>query len=114
MKKIIKPLQEEEAEIYCDFSGERFVNDVPEVEVQLEFNYGTTFDCARLNLEIKETEFKEVLELIKSKLSDKSKEVLRERLYRINNRYWESVDARSYDESDHFASQKNFIEFLLK
>lgn len=79
MKKIIKPLTQEEAECYSDFSGERFHLDIPEATIKISFDYGSQFDDSEIEFHLSDEEVKDVLNFIKTKMSDKTKQHLREK-----------------------------------
>ena len=80
MKNIIKPAQKEDAEYYSDFSGERFEHDIPEVEIKFSFEYGSMFDGSSFDIHLSDEETKEILDLIKNKLSNRTKEKLNSNL----------------------------------
>jgi hypothetical protein len=87
MKNIIKPIQKEEAEYYSDFSGERFEHDIPEVEIKFSFEYGSKFDGSSFDIHLSDEESKEILLLIKSKLSDKTKQKINSYLEKAEKDY---------------------------
>ena len=77
MKKIIQPQVKEQSEYYSDISGKRFDNDIPHVELTMDFGYGSRYDGAKITFHLNHEESMEILETIKSKLSDKTKKTFK-------------------------------------
>lgn len=113
MKKIIKPLQKEESEYYCDFSGKKFDNNIPEVELKLSFNYGSKFDDSSIEFHFEEKEINEILLLLRSKLSKRTKKKINSFLKQSENKYEDSIKFREWDSCDYYASNIEFYKFLL-
>jgi hypothetical protein len=113
MKIIVKPKQKEEAELYSDFSGDRFEHDIPEVELKLSFNYGSKFDQSSLEFHLSDSDAVELLETIKYKLSKKTKEDLNAKLEKLENNYNESVDVRSWESCDYYGNNIDLYRYLL-
>lgn len=84
MKKILKPSEKEEAEYRSDFSDKSFIRFDPDVEIKFEFNYGSKFDGANLELHLTDEESKVILDFIRSKLSQEKKKDLRDELKYAN------------------------------
>jgi hypothetical protein len=72
MKKIIKKSQEV-SQLWSDHSGEPFPHNIPPIEINIDFNYGSKFDDESLQLHLNDEEFKPLLRTIKSILGEKSK-----------------------------------------
>lgn len=113
MKKIVKPAQKEEAEIYSDFSGERFNHDIPEVTIKFDFNYGSQFDDSRIEFDLTENEAQEILDLIKSKLSQKRKDLMTQELKNTNINYEQCMDSRDWDGCEHYGSNAFLYKYFL-
>jgi len=113
MKIIVKPKQKEEAEYYSDFSGDRFEHDIPEVEMNFSFGYGSKFDDSDLKFHISHFEAMQILELVKSKLSQKTKDKMKETLKESENRYEDSVESRDYDSCEHYGRNSDMYRFFL-
>lgn len=112
MKKIIKKSIREEFEIYSDFSGELLPYSVP-VNVKLQFGYGSEFDMADLELHLSDEDSKELLELIKSKLHDKTKTIIKENLKSLLDENDDAIDSRDWTASDITFNHISFQKFLL-
>jgi hypothetical protein len=113
MKKIIKPAQKEEAEAYSDFSGERFDHDIPEVTLKFEFNYGSQFDDSRIEFDLTDNEAKEILDLIKSKLSQKRKELMKKNLKESSTNYEQCMESRDWDGCEYYGSNNLLYKYFL-
>jgi hypothetical protein len=113
MKKIIKPAQKEEAEVYSDFSGERFNHDIPEVTLKFEFNYGSQFDDSRLEFDLTDKEAKEILDLIKSKLSPKRKELMKNNLEESSTNYEQCMESRDWDGCEYYGNNNLLYKYFL-
>lgn len=113
MKNIIKPTQKEEAEYYSDFSGERFNHDIPEVEIKFSFEYGSKFDGSSFDVHLSDEEAKEIILLIRSKLSEKTKQKLNDFLEKTEKDYDDCIQFRDWDASDFHASSIGMYRFLL-
>jgi hypothetical protein len=68
MKKILKPSEREESIYYSDFNG-KLLNEVPPVEIGIDFNYGSKYDGCKLEIHLDDEEFDELLTFLKTKLS---------------------------------------------
>jgi hypothetical protein len=68
MKKILKPSEHEESVYYSDFNG-KLLNEVPPVEITIDFNYGSKYDGCKLEMHLDDNEFDELLAFLKTKLS---------------------------------------------
>ena len=80
MKKILKPLSEEECIFYSDFQGK--VLDFVPVNIKIECGYGSTMDGMFTELHLTDEEAKKVLQFIKSNLTEESK--------RDSNEFWDN------------------------
>lgn len=81
MHKIITPAVPEIAEYICDFTGKKLKN-WPAATLIMDFGYGSEKDGASFQLDLSDEAAQEILDLIKSKLTKKSKKALLE-----NNMY---------------------------
>jgi hypothetical protein len=113
MKIIVKPKQKEEAEFYSDFSGDRFEHDIPEVELKLSFNYGSKFDQSNLEFHFSDSEAMQLLETIKYKLSQKTKEDLNAQLEKLEKNYDDSFDMRSWDSCEYYGNNIELYRYFL-
>lgn len=113
MKIITKPQQKEEAEIYSDFSGERFHHDIPEVTIKFSFEYGSKYDDSQIEFHLNENEVKDILELIKAGLSDRTKENIKKCLEKSNKEYDECMDFRDWNGCDYHGASIELYKYFL-
>ena len=78
MKKVIIPNVKEEAVYYTDFNGVFYGENVPPVELTIEFNYGSAFDGSKLKFHLCDKEIVDVLVFLKQKLSKDTLKNLKE------------------------------------
>lgn len=102
MKKTIIPSTKEEAIYYSDFTGKVFGPTGPEVNVSFTFNYGSTFDGAKLELDLTDEESKILLDFVKTKLATDNKQKFQKILY-----------TRDHPRSTHNSSFCDLLEYLL-
>jgi hypothetical protein len=76
MKKILKPLEPEEAIYYSDFSGKIFQNFIP-VTLNIECGYGSKFDGASAEFHLSDKGLEKLLEFLKENLCPETKEKLK-------------------------------------
>ena len=114
MKIVTKPKQEEETEIFSDFSGERFTYDIAEVTVKLTFNYGSKFDDSEIEFHISDLESESILELINTRLSEKTKTIINERLQKTQKNYNDAFQCRDWDNCDYYGANANLYRYFLK
>lgn len=113
MKKIIKPLEKEEATYYSDFSGKCFGEWYPPVEVKIEFNYGSKYDSSKIVLHLSDKEAESLIDLVKTKLSDDYKDHLKKELHKQDEEYCEHVDFRDWESCEQKINSIALIEYLL-
>jgi hypothetical protein len=113
MKNIIKPQQREEAEIFSDFSGERFEHDIPEVTLKFSFNYGSKFDDSEITFHLTDKESEGILETIKKRLSQKSKDLMETQLNKVSKDYSDSFDCRDWNGCDYYLASMDLFRYFL-
>lgn len=113
MKIVTKPAQKEEAESYCDFTGEKLVDYVP-AEMKMYFGYGSKHDGFSLTLDLSDGAAESLLEFIKKNLHDKTKEELKGKLVEAEDMLYGAMDARSWEECDRYGNSKHLLEYLIK
>lgn len=113
MKRINIPEQKEEATYYSDFSGKCFGEAYPPVEVKLEFNYGSKYDGAELELHLSDEEAKSILDFIKSKISDNYKKDLEKQLKNCERQYDDSMQFRDWDSCKYSEYNVSLLEYIL-
>lgn len=114
MKKVLKPIEHEEAVYYSDFAGKCFGKFQPEAVLSLDFYYGSKYDDQKVTLHLSDEEAEAVMDFIKSKISEDYKASLREKLYDQNENLENSIGARDYNQSDYYINSCNLLRFLLK
>jgi hypothetical protein len=77
MKKILIPKQEEESVYYTDFKGECFGEIEPPITLKISFNYGSKNDGEDVEIHLTDEEFEPVLRLIKDRMCEESKEIIK-------------------------------------
>lgn len=112
MKQIKKQAQQEEADFYCDFTGEKIIDYIP-VEVKIMFGHGSNHDGAALNLDLSDDAAEELLEFIKNKLTTQTKQKIAEELDKVENNYIDAMDARSWDECEYLGNSKRIFNWLI-
>lgn len=113
MKIVTKPKQQEEAEIFSDFSGERFQHDIPEVMIKMSFNYGSKFDDSEIEFHLSDLESKSILELINTRLSERTRRVINERLQKTKKDYDGAFQCRDWDNCDYYLSSINLYKYFI-
>lgn len=113
MKKIIQPQVKEKCQYYSDLSGEQFEHDIPEVELKFSFNYGSKFDQSNLEFHLSHSEAMELLETLKYKLSQRTKEDLNIKLEKLEKNYNDSIDVRSWESCDYYSNNIELYRYLL-
>jgi hypothetical protein len=113
MKKIIKPKQQEDAVYYSDFNGESFGKFYPHVELKINFNYGSKYDCSNLELHLTDAEIEPILELIKLKLSNDKKNEFKKSAAYCDSQIESSMDSRDWYSADSYLTSKQLFDFLL-
>ena len=100
MKKITKPSQREESVYYSDFGGQLLDQFGPQVELKINFNYGSKYDNSSLELDLTDEEVLPLLKLIASKLSEEKRKELLIAAEKIEPLIESSIDARDWESSD--------------
>lgn len=113
MKIVTKPQQKEEIEIYSDFSGERFQYDIPEVTIKFDFEYGSKYDDAQIEFHFSDKEADDILKLIKTNLSEKTKDNIKKYLEESNKKYDECMDFRDWDGCDYYGANIELYKYFL-
>jgi hypothetical protein len=76
MKKVLKPLEPEEAIYYSDFSGKIFQDFIP-VTLTIECGYGSEYDGAKAEFHLSDKGLGKLLEFLKENLCPETKEKLK-------------------------------------
>ena len=114
MKKIIVPEQKEEANYYSDFTGQPFDSYFgPPIELKVQFNYGSKYDCSEFTLHLSDKDIEPVLDLIQSKLNPDFKKELHDFYLGDEVELQNAIEARDPQECEYRISNMNLIKRLL-
>jgi hypothetical protein len=113
MKKITKPAEKEEATYYSDFSGKCFGEFHPHIELKLEFNYGSGYDGSRFTFHLDDKDIEDVLFLLKGKLSNETKKVLKQRYVSLEKDYDQHVQCRDWTNCDYICNEQSLLTKLI-
>lgn len=97
MKKITKPAEKEEAVYYSDFNGVPFDHQCgPDIQIDIQFNYGSQYDGSRLILHLNDKEFEPLLKMVKENLSSDTKKEFKKIIDKLDDDYEASIDSRDF------------------
>jgi hypothetical protein len=113
MKKIIKPAEKEESVYYSDFSGKCFGELHAPIELKLEFGYGSIYDGSCLKFDLDDKDVEDILFLLKSKLNNDAKKVLKDMYTRLDNDYDGNVQVRDWSSCDYICNQTDLLKKLI-
>ena len=113
MKKTTKPAQQEEATFYSDFSGKCFGEMHPPVEVILYFGNGSGYDGRKLTFNLDDKEVEDILFLLKSKLSNETKSLLKQRYTELDSKYEDSVQSRDWTDCNFICNETDLLKKLI-
>jgi len=113
MKKITKPSEKEEAVYYSDFSGKCFAEMHPPVELILDFGYGSGYDGSKLTFHLDDKEVEDVLTLLKLKLNNETKSLLKQRCAELDSKYEDSVQCRDWTDCNFICNETDLLKKLL-
>jgi hypothetical protein len=114
MKKILKPKQQEEANYFSDFTGQPFDEYYgPAVELKVNFNYGSKYDCSEFTLHLSDKDIEPILDLIQSKLNSDFKKGLHDFYLGDEEQLQNAIEARDHMECEHRISNMRLINRLL-
>ena len=114
MKKILKPLEREEAVYYSDFSGTVFDECGPAIEVKIDFGYGSKYDGAHLKLHLTDKEFEPILAFIKANVSKDYKENIKRYLQEKELHYQTNMQCRDWEGCGWDGNSISLYEEILK
>lgn len=113
MKKIIKPLEREEAVYYSDFSGKTLGEFGPDVELKITCNYGSKYDGTNITLHLDDTDLEKVIHLLKETISEDFKKEVRKRLDNNEKNLEDSIQMRDWSHCDLLSNNVWFLRKLL-
>ena len=113
MKKVIKPAEQEESVYYSDFTGKCFGVFGPDITLSIAFDYGSKYDGQELKFHLTDKEAEEVLEFIKSKLSEDYKKTLKEKMQRNTICLDDSINHRDHSSANFYSNSCDLLKFLL-
>lgn len=113
MKKIKKKAVKEIAEYQSDFSGEKFPHGLPPAKIVIDFNYGSQYDGARLELELSDGEAGEIVDLLAPRLCEESRKEFRKKILLEEGRVDGAVAARDWREADMLYASTDMFRRIL-
>ena len=113
MKKVFKPAEREEAAYYSDFTGKPLDNCGPNVELKMEFAYGSKYDGSRFTLHLSDEDADQILSFLASKLSSDCRKEIQKNLEQFDARYDDAMDSRAWHECDLLHNNRTVLKKLL-
>jgi hypothetical protein len=114
MKKILVPEQREEANYFSDFTGQPFDEFYgPPVELKIQFNYGSKYDCSEFTLHLSDKDIEPILDHIQSKLNQDFKKQLHGIYLGNDEELQNAIEARDHMECEYRISNMKLINRLL-
>lgn len=113
MKKVTTPASNEESVFYSDFSGKCFGDFGAPITLTLEFNYGSKFDGATLQLDLDDSDVVELLQLIKTKLTEDTKQEFSKLASKSVDAYDEACSDRDWGTCEHIFGHMSLYDFFL-
>ena len=113
MKKITKPLEKEEAVYYSDFSGKCFGEYNPHIELKIDFGYGSIYDGSNIKFDLDDNDREDILFILKSKLNNDTKKILKDMYTELDNNYDDHVQTRDWSGCDYICNQKDLLKKLI-
>jgi hypothetical protein len=114
MKKIIKPSEPEEAVYYSDFKGTCFNNMEPDIEIKIEFNYGSKYDGSQLKLHLTDDEFDVILKTIKENVSNEFKKTIKNFINQSEKDFDDSMQCRDWLNCEYSLNNTELLRKILK
>lgn len=114
MKKVLKPVEPEEAVYFSDFSGKSLGKFDAPVEIDISFNYGSKFDGASLKIHLDDEEVKPLLKLIYDSVNVDYKKSLKNKKNKIEADYDASVQMRDWDACTMENNILNLLNYFLE
>ena len=97
---------------YSDFSGRCFGEHSPHITLDLVFGYGSVWDGSRLQLDLDDEDVKEILELIKRKLSPDTVAELEKQRTRAEGEYNDACDSREWFLCDYAHNNIALLDYI--
>lgn len=113
VKKVIKPQEKEECVYFSDVSGKAFGELSPDVEIKINFNYGSKFDGSVLEFHVTDEEILQLLSYIKPLLTNEYKNQARSQLKRFESDYDLNIQTRDWTSCEYYSDSIELLNFLL-
>lgn len=113
MKKIIKPYEREESVFYSDFTGKDMGENGSDIDLKINFNYGSKRDGATIELHLTDEDIQPILDLIKNKLSPDVKKVYKKKLDKLDKSFNDSMGLRDWGSCDQISNDLWLLRELL-
>lgn len=114
MKKVTKPASKEEAVYYSDFNGESFGNFFPDVQLTLEFNYGSIYDGSKIQLDLSDEEAQTIIHFLRDRVSEDFKTHLKKQLDVCSKDFDDSMQMRDWDSCDRISNNTQLFKTFLQ
>lgn len=102
MKIVKEPAKYEISEFYDDFTSEKF-DDLPGVTIKLTFNQPSKYGGSIIEIHLRDDNVDYILETIQKRLSQKSKDKIKEDIIKLEENYEKAMQMRDWGYCD-FAS----------
>jgi hypothetical protein len=79
----------------------------------IDFNYGSKYDGSKLRFDLDDKDIEDVLELLKSKLSNDAKQALKTMCSILEDKYENSVQSRDWTDCNLICNEKDLLEKLI-
>lgn len=114
MKIVQSPAIPEKAVSVSDFSGKEFKFKTPEVQLNIDFNYGSKYDGARLSLDLFDSEASDILTMIFDRLHRSTRKHLEGMLKKSHEDYENCVEARDWSGCDQTCGKVALYQAAVK
>jgi hypothetical protein len=113
MKKIIKPLEREEAVYYSDFSGKILGEFGVPVELKISCGYGSKYDGSDITLHLDDNDLEKIILTFKQLISDDFKKEIKKKIEKYEEDYDSSMQMRDWDHCDRAINTLWFFKNIL-
>jgi hypothetical protein len=113
MKKILKPAEREEAAYYSDFTGKPLSQFGPDIELKLDFGYGSKYNGSHFTLHLSDEDVDQILSFLATKISSDSRKEIQKNLEQFDVRYDDAMDSRAWHECDLLHNNRVVLKKLL-
>lgn len=112
MKKVLKPVEPEEAIYYSDFSGRIFKDFVP-VTVKLECSYGSKYDGAEVEFHLSDKGLEKLLDFFREHLCEETKNELKRHAQEQEQKAQEDTESRDWTSCEYHYNNRDLYQKLI-